>query len=396
MSESYSIIPDDRRVETESDISAVRAAVLVHLFYEEQVEYSKRYLERLPDSIDIIIFSSKENVLGQFQEDRYIRIKKENRGRDISALLVAAAAIVFEYQYICFIHDKKEKCKAHKEYVELWRKNMWDNMLQSPAYVYNVLAAFENDSRIGLMVPVPPHQGDKGVWLKGDWGGTFDLVRNLADEIGLSADIRYDAPPVTYSTVFWARTEMLRKLYSKEWAYTDFPDEPMKDYGEINHAVERILQYVADDAGYETRIILSAAFASGFVLQLKEEMNRIWDGIRSVFGIRDYKDLSEYGQRAEKMKAFSKRHPDLYLYGAGSAGRDCIRMCALLDIVPAGVLVTEMEEDVADMEGIPILPVSDLKVSKETGVVITVYETVYQDEIRERLDKTVFCEYMVY
>ncbi len=33
----------------------------------------------------------------------------------------------------------------------------------------------------------------------------------------------------------------------------------MRDYGELNHAVERILQYVAEDAGYDTAVALSSS-----------------------------------------------------------------------------------------------------------------------------------------
>lgn len=396
MLESYCIIPDGRRMETEADITKVRAAVLVHLFYMDQVKWSKKYLEGIPSCIDIIILSSKEDILDQFQDDRYKKIKKENRGRDISALLVAARGVIFQYEYICFVHDKKEKNLVDKEYVDLWRKNMWGNMLQSSVYVSNILSTFEGDSRIGLMVPLPPHQGDKGVWLKGDWGGTYELVRNLAEGIGLSADIHYEAPPITYSTVFWARTDVLRKLFSKEWEYTDFPDEPMRDYGEINHAVERILQYMADDAGYMTKITLSATFASELICQLKEEMNRLWGGMRNAFGIRNYGDIGEYTQRAEKIKQYQETHPDLYLYGAGSAGRDCLKMCAMLGIVPDGILVTDSKDVHEDMEGIRILPVSDLDISNGTGIIITVYDIDYQDEIKKRLDNIGFCEYIVY
>lgn len=396
MVESYRIIPNDRRMETEADISAVSVAVLVHLFYEDQVEYCRKYMDRLPACIDIVILSPKDDILKRFPGDRYVKIKKENRGRDISALLVAARTVIFHYQYICFVHDKKEKREEDREYVDLWRKNMWDNTLGSPEYVYNVLATLESDGRLGLLVPPPPHQGDKGVWLKGNWGGTFDLVRNLADEIKLSADINYDVPPITYSTVFWARTGVLKKLYSKKWEYVNFPDEPMKDNGEINHAVERILQYVAEDAGYRTEIILSSTFAAGFVLQLKGELNRIRDEARNVFGVKDYKDICEYRRRAEKIKEFAKSHLDLYLYGAGSAGRDCIRMCTLLNIAFCGVLVTDMGDSTAEMDEVRILPISALNISEKTGIIITVYETAYRDEIREILNRKGFYEYMVF
>ena len=107
--EIYKIIPDDKKVKTKTTAGIVKAAVLVHLFYEEQVEYSQKYLEKLPDNVDIVIISSKETILDRFQDDRYMKIKKENRGRDISALLIAARSVVFRYKYVCFLHDKKEK-----------------------------------------------------------------------------------------------------------------------------------------------------------------------------------------------------------------------------------------------------------------------------------------------
>ena len=165
MGEEYCIIPDHKTVQTKSNVKTVKAAVLAHLFYEEQVDYCRKYLERIPDSIDVIIFSSKQGILNRFQNDRYIKIRKQNRGRDISALLVAAQKLIFQYKYICFVHDKKEKSPDDREYIDLWRKNMWDNMLQSSAFVYNVLDLFEENSKLGMLVPLPPHMGDKGVWL---------------------------------------------------------------------------------------------------------------------------------------------------------------------------------------------------------------------------------------
>ncbi|WP_353937923.1 rhamnan synthesis F family protein, partial [Parabacteroides goldsteinii] len=31
----------------------------------------------------------------------------ENRGRDVSALLVGCAPYISDYKYVCFVHDKK-------------------------------------------------------------------------------------------------------------------------------------------------------------------------------------------------------------------------------------------------------------------------------------------------
>ena len=79
MGEEYCIIPDHKTVQTKSNVKTVKAAVLAHLFYEEQVDYCRKYLERIPDSIDVIIFSSKQGILNRFQNDRYIKIRKQRQ-----------------------------------------------------------------------------------------------------------------------------------------------------------------------------------------------------------------------------------------------------------------------------------------------------------------------------
>lgn len=397
--ETYSIIADNRRLQSGNDIKAVRAAVIVHLFYEEQVEFSRDYLKQVPDSIDIVIISPKEVILEQFSDPRYVTVKKENRGRDISALLVAARPIIFRYKYICFVHDKKEKSLDDEEYVayvDLWRRNMWDNMLQSSVYICNILESFEDDDKLGMLVPLPPHRGDKGAWLKGCWGETFDLVRSLADKIRLATDICREDPPFTYSTVFWTRTSALEKLFSINWTYMDFPDEPMKDCGEINHAVERILQYVVDDAGYETRVVLSSTFASDFILQLKGEMNRIWDWAWTAFGIENFSEMDYYSSRVERVKEFKKKYSDIYLYGAGKAGKDCLRICSVLDIRPAGVLVTDMLDRYDSVDEIPISPITEFTDMRDSGVVICAYKKDYQQEMKNELEKRGFYEYMMF
>lgn len=394
--EIYQIISDYKTVRAMANVRSIRAAVFVHLFYEEQITYYRDYLEGVPDSIDVIILSSKQAILDRFQSDRYIKIRKENRGRDISALLVAAHERIFQYKYICFVHDKQEKSLDDKEYVELWRKNMWDNMLQNAAYICNVLDLFEEDNQLGMLVPLPPHSGDKGVWLRGGWGSTFTQIKKLAEKLGLSTPVCYEAPPFTYSTVFWARTQVLEKLFCQNWNYADFPEEPMRDYGEVNHAVERVLQYVVEDAGYETRIGLSTTFASGFIGQLKQELNRVWDQMGTVFGITNYSELDHYDLRLAAVKQFQKKYSDIYLYGAGKACRDCLKMCSVLDIKPAGILVTDIKDAEASVFGIPIRTIAECTFSHDSGIIITVYQKEYQDEMTAELERRGYSEYMIY
>lgn len=84
---TYCIISDNKKVVSNANIDSLRVAIFVNLFYEEQIEIYINYLNRLPAFVDIIIMSSKDTILESFNSGRFKTIKKENRGRDISALL---------------------------------------------------------------------------------------------------------------------------------------------------------------------------------------------------------------------------------------------------------------------------------------------------------------------
>ena len=225
--ELYRVISDNKKMETELKIENLKIAILVNLYYEDQVSFCRAYLERIPVYIDIFIISSKDEILHEFREERYQKVKKENRGRDISALLIAAKDVIFRYQYVCFVHDKREREPDIKEYVNLWRRNLWDNMLQSDIYVYNLIGLLASDSKIGMFVPLPPHGKLSSVWLNGSWGDNYENMRNIADELNVNVDICREDYLISYSTVFWVKTQALHKLYLREWKYSDFPDEPM-------------------------------------------------------------------------------------------------------------------------------------------------------------------------
>lgn len=395
MKNPYCVIPDDRKVETSVAVQQIKAAVLICLYYEDQVAEYQEYIKRIPDFIDVYIISSKDSILNCFASDRFRKIKKENRGRDISAFLVSAKAIIFQYEYICYIHDKKEKNIKMKSFTDFWRKNLWDNMLGSEIYIQNVMELFERNPQMGMLVPLPPHKGDKGVWLAGGWGKNFENTKKLASQLNLDVSILKEFPPFTYSTVFWTRSIVLKKLFVKEWDYSDFPDEPIKDDGEINHAIERILQYVVEDAGYEIKIGISSSFASIFFQQIHDELQYLWDNLEKIFGIRNYYSLEHYQNRYKEVAVFFEKYEHVFLYGAGQYGTECLTLCRNLEILPEGILVTSMQDNQKDVGGIPVIAIEQLKPDQSTGIIVTVSQ-VYRSEVVEELESRGFFDYMFF
>ena len=86
-------------------------AVAVNLYYKETLNYYFSYIKNIPKKIDIYIISSNEQIWGDIEkfahlENNIFLLKKENRGRDISSLLVTLKEIALNKKYICFIFDK--------------------------------------------------------------------------------------------------------------------------------------------------------------------------------------------------------------------------------------------------------------------------------------------------
>lgn len=395
MKNLYTIISDEKRIIYDNVSKSSAVAVIICLYYEEQVHEYDRYIQSIPEGIDIYIISSKENILQEFRSSRYIKVKKENRGRDISALLVCAESFIFNYDYVCFIHDKKEKCYDDKDYIELWKRNLWSNMLESKQYITNILENFQNDKDLGMYVPFPPHKGDKGAWINGSWGKNYINTKKLADLLNLNVDISEDEAPIALSTVFWARTCALKKLYGRKWKYEDFPDEPIKNDGEINHAVERILQYVVQDAGYKVKAAISTSFAVEFFQQLQGELSFLWTSLNNNFGIRYYSDIKNYWERFEKIKSFKGDFDEIYIYGAGVRCRDCLKICRALNIKPQGIVVSDGNGDIETVEGIPVMAVKEFEQSPSRGIIVAVVEK-YQEEIMAVLENYKINNYILF
>lgn len=395
MNNLFEIISDEKQGQKRCNDEEVLAAVFVCLYYEEQVYEYKKYLQRVPEDIDIYIISTKEDILKIFEEKRYKKITKINRGRDISALLVSAAPYIPKYKYICFIHDKKEKRVSRKEFTDFWKKNLWTNMLGSKEYICNILKDFEEDEKLGMYVPLPPHKGDESAWINPTWGKNYENTKKLASILDLKVEVLEEQPPIALSTVFWARTTALKKLYNKNWDFKDFPDEPIKGDGEINHAVERIFQYVVKDAGYNIKIAMSSSFIDCFLKQLQEELSYLWTSLNQKFGVRYYNDINSYWDKLERIKEFEDKHKKIYIYGAGIRCKDCIKVCGILNIKVAGILVTSKVGEPKKVEGIPVIEIKNFHPDLSKGIIVAVVEK-YQQEVIDILEKNNISNYLTF
>ncbi len=370
----------------------IDSAVLVCCLY--YVDTTKDYLERLAlisRDVDVIIVSSQNEILELAKESFYdcerIRyIHKENRGRDISALLIAVKGYIQKYNYFGFIHDKKTIDKQFVDDTDLWIENMWSSIVGKNGYINNVIDFFDNNPEYGLLVPPQRFGRYFHDWEYSEWTNEdYDEIQKLAERIGIKTHIDRNEQPVALGTTFWCRTKALEKLLTYPWKYEDFPEEPLPYDGTISHAIERSFSYVAKDMGYETAIVVNSEFAPKLLRHTKDYSQNAYELINESFGLRNIAEMEYASEVIKKIKEEQELGKKVYLYGAGKEGIYCLHYLRAGGVVPECFVISGMVKN-SLIEGVNVKSVNDI--SHEIGdgiVVITVYDNNDKMVIREKL-----------
>lgn len=246
-----------------------RVALIIHSYYKDCIDEIFLYSSNVPEYVDIYINTPiKDNIVllkTLFGElPNHVEIKLiENRGRDVSSLLIASENIVKNYDYVCFYHDKKVKQITPLAVGESFFYKISECALHNKVYIENIIYAFDNESMLGMLTNEPPYNGVYINNLGNEWGPNFDITYNLSKKLNLKVPIERDKPPIApLGTVFWFRTKALNKLFNYNWKYEDFPKEPNKIDGSILHAIERVYPFVVQDAGYYPAYVMPDTYAS--------------------------------------------------------------------------------------------------------------------------------------
>lgn len=247
-----------------------KTVIIIHLYYAEYFDEEKKYIANIPDSIQIYIITANRNFclfLKKYYSDKSnIHIlSKANRGRDYAALLITANSIIKQYEYICFIHDKKEKSYSNKRFADNWRRLFFESTICNRNYIYNILNAFESDKKIGVLsAPLPPEQISLD-YRGAEWFGNIDDYDSLMKKIGITVKNKYDYDPVTLGSVFWFRKSSLKQLIEYKFNYSDFPKEIMGYDYTISHTLERMIDAISFYNGYHNYYVMNDEYANKYL-----------------------------------------------------------------------------------------------------------------------------------
>ena len=369
--------------------------IICYLYYEETLNDYYKYLDAIPCEIKLILVTSNKNVFSKLEykylgaDNVEIRFKS-NRGRDLSALLVSCQDELLNYRYMCFVHDKKTLRDYEGEELEIWIENMWSSMMASEEYIRNMYSYMEQNNNVGLLVPLVPFGDNFQAWLGRGWGKNYLNTMKLADSLELNVDIDIKYPPIALGSVFWCRSKALKKLFEKKWKYADFPQEPMPLDGTISHAIERVLPFVAQDAGFETKTVMSSGFAPKYLSFVQDGLKRISDVLYENMEFKTLNEINCLDNKKKKIEELLTHFSPIYLYGSGHSGIGCARMLRTWGIEPKAFL-TSQEPDNCNVEGIKVYKFSSVKDKiGEALIIITPFDPQIRSDINQMLENQGF------
>lgn len=249
--------------------SSRKIALIIHIYFEDLINYCFNYAQSILPGSDVFITTDtelkKKLILEKFKALDCAKLEViiiQNRGRDVSALLVGCKDFISHYDYVCFVHDKKTTQVEPNSVGESFSYKCFENSLHNRHFVTNVIDTFEKNPFLGMLVPPPPNHAHFYSTVGCEWGDNYSGVIQLAKKLKLNINIDHTQEPIApLGTMFWFRPKALQTLFEFEWKYEDFPKEPNTTDGSILHHIERIYPYVVQNEGYYTGWVLADSFA---------------------------------------------------------------------------------------------------------------------------------------
>ena len=367
-----------------------KTLILIYLYYEDMLERWSKYILQIPTYMTCIVISSNDAIINSIKNDvRFSNVilqKKENIGRDVSALLVEAREWVLSADYVCFVHDKKEHQSDDRTFeTDFWVTNMWENTLASATYIEKVINVFDSDSNIGVLSIPEPIGFHFDTWAGQGWYGSFEATKALAEKLQLNCEISRNKPPITIGTALWFRTASLKKLFLHEWKYSDFNDEKLNDGNYLSYAVERIFPYVAQDAGYVTGTVMTLEYAIQQTSIAQSICSVYANTLSELIGVTSAYECNCLTEGYDRIREECMNARRIFLYGAGHYGKVISKYLMVKGHKIFGFYTTDLPE-VDNVNGVEVHHFGeDDIVDDKDLIIITVFSKETQKEIKSVL-----------
>lgn len=190
-----------------------------------------------------------------------VRVTPANRGRDMSDFFVGCRDVLLsgDFDLVVKVHARRTRAKT-VNVRRYFRRYQYDNLLNSPGYVANLVALFQKEPGLGVVFPPMMHIGHSTMGHA--WGGLRETAEELARDLGIAVPFDAVSPLAPFGGMWIGRPEALLPLMGRRWMFRDYGKRTGQPYRNLARVQERLIAYAAADLGYHTRTVLTREHAS--------------------------------------------------------------------------------------------------------------------------------------
>lgn len=186
--------------------------------FNEYIEF----LKNIPDDVDVYLAVEEKHK--NFEKDN---VQVYCIGKDIEKfdLLKYFENKIKIYDYVGII-DTYDEPDFPTYNVLSAREFLYREMLESKEYIEQIRTLFEQEERLGMLIPNPPVHGEYRYRRQDEWLKSYKQVKRLTEEYQLMVDVNKEKEsPAALGNCCWVSTSVLKAYYrmhnglSDDWGY---------------------------------------------------------------------------------------------------------------------------------------------------------------------------------
>lgn len=311
ITDAYAVLPKQTQLNPRAP-SCAPIAVFIHAYYPEMMPELYRLATQIPGRRDLFISTASTKAKEQIEaflsnageHGAQIRIVAQNRGRDMSSLFITFADVALNgrYEIALRLHSKRTP-QVQAQVSESFRGHLFENNAASPGYIREILARFDADPKLGLVMPPSVNIGFGA--LGHGWYSNRAQLEKIAHTLDIDVPLDEHTPLAPFGTMFWFRPKALSAMFAHPWRWRDYNAEPNHIDGGLAHVQERLIGYAVQGAGYNTLQVMTPDQAARNYARLEYKFQLFAGHLASASVIDQHAQICQMGRPAQ-VRLYSK------------------------------------------------------------------------------------------
>jgi len=338
------------------------AVIMINVSNISAIEGVTNYLSPIESHIKIIVNPDFCSIAEEYLNRGYEVLKVDTDYNEIYSILM-------QYEYICLLNDEDLSSDNRPSYIgKSYFFNVWGNLLGERNHIKNVLRVFNEEKRLGVLLPPVSIFGIYFGSQRIKWKEKYNEIHKIIEAHNINCICSRDKAPFTVSKSLWIKRDVLRRAMELQVYHFS--------------QLEYLWIYLAQDRGYYSGVVESSEYASMNEINKSYYIEDLLDQVSEQYGeVSAYIDMKKQIFSGAISK-FCMKYEKIYVYGIGNMARE------YLPYIPkvSGYVVSDGQCNPREFKSKKVYFLSEIPIDENSGIVICL-DKRYQPEITAMLEK---------